>query len=318
MPDMKLFSGNANLPLAQKVAENLDLELGKANVSRFSDGEIMVEILENVRGQNIFIMQPTCAPSNDNLMELVIMADALRRASSASITAVVPYFGYARQDRRVRSMRVPITAKIVADIMTAVGISRVITVDLHADQIQGFFYIPVDNVYGTSVMFDDIKQKGYKDMVVVSPDVGGVVRARAVAKRLNDSELAIIDKRRPLTHRRQQVEVMHIIGNVENRDCIIVDDMVDTAGTLCQAAQALKKKGAKSVVAYCTHPVLSGAAIENISASALNEVVVTDTIPLSKEAINCPKIRQLSLSQLLAETIKRVGNKGSVSSLFPD
>ena len=318
MTDMKLFSGNANLPLAEKVAENLGLELGKANIGRFSDGEIMVEILENIRGRDVFIVQPTCAPSNDNLMELVIMADALRRASAASITAVVPYFGYARQDRRVRSMRVPITAKIVADIMTAVGISRVITVDLHADQIQGFFYIPVDNVYGTSVMFDDIKQKGYEDIVVVSPDVGGVVRARAVAKRLNDSELAIIDKRRPLTHRRQQVEVMHIIGNVADRDCIIVDDMVDTAGTLCQAAAALKKKGAKTVVAYCTHPVLSGAAITNIEASDLEEVVVTDTIPLNAEAENCKKIRQLSLSQLLAETIKRVGNKGSASSLFPD
>lgn len=318
MTDMKLFSGNANLPLAQKVAENLGLELGKANVGRFSDGEIMVEILENIRGRDIFIVQPTCSPTNENLMELVIMADAIRRASAASITAVVPYFGYARQDRRVRSMRVPITAKIVADVMTAVGISRVITVDLHADQIQGFFYIPVDNVYGTAVMFDDIKRKGYKDIIVVSPDVGGVVRARAVAKRLNDAELAIIDKRRSLTHRRQQVEVMHIIGNVVDRDCIIVDDMIDTAGTLCQAAAALKKKGAKSVVAYCTHPVLSGTAISNIDASDLEEVVVTDTIPLSAAAGQCKKIRQLSLSQLLAETIKRVGNKGSVSSLFPD
>lgn len=318
MTDMKLFSGNANLPLAQKVAENLGLELGKANVGRFSDGEIMVEILENIRGRDIFIVQPTCAPTNDNLMELVIMADAIRRASAASITAVVPYFGYARQDRRVRSTRVPITAKIVADVMTAVGISRVITVDLHADQIQGFFYIPVDNVYGTAIMFDDIKRQGHKDVMVVSPDVGGVVRARAVAKRLNDAELAIIDKRRSLTHRRQQVEVMHIIGNVADRDCIIVDDMIDTAGTLCQAAAALKKKGAKSVVAYCTHPVLSGSAIANIDASDLEEVVVTDTIPLSAEAGQCKKIRQLSLSQLLAETIKRVGNKGSVSSLFPD
>lgn len=318
MTDMKLFSGNANLPLAQKLAEHLGLELGKANVGRFSDGEIMVEILENIRGRDIFILQPTCAPSNDTLMELVIMADALRRASAASITAVVPYFGYARQDRRVRSTRVPITAKIIADIMTAVGISRMITVDLHADQIQGFFYIPVDNVYGTSVMFDDIKRKGYKDIVVVSPDVGGVVRARAVAKRLNDSELAIIDKRRPLTNRRQQVEVMHIIGDVEQRDCVIVDDMVDTAGTLCQAAAALQKAGAKRVVAYCTHPVLSGNAIENIDNSILEEVVVTDTIMLGEKAKQCPKVRQLSLSLLLAETIRRVGNKGSVSSLFPD
>ena len=318
MPDMKLFSGNANVSLAQKVAAHLGLELGKANVGRFSDGEIMVEILENIRGRDVFIVQPTCMPANDNLMELIIMADAFRRASAASISAVVPYFGYARQDRRVRSTRVPITAKIIADIMTAVGISRVITVDLHADQIQGFFYIPVDNVYGTAVMFDDIKQKNYKDIVVVSPDVGGVVRARAVAKRLNDAELAIIDKRRPYTHRRQQVEVMHIIGNVENRDCIIVDDMIDTGGTLCQAAAALQKQGARRVVAYCTHPVLSGAAIENINASALEEVIVTDTIPLSDKAKQCPRIRQLSLSSLLAETIKRVGNKGSVSSLFPD
>jgi len=316
--EIKLFSGNANLPLAQKVAQQLGLELGKAVVGRFSDGEIMVEILENVRGREVCIIQPTCTPANENLMELVIMADALRRASAASITAIVPYFGYARQDRRVRSTRVPITAKVIADFMTAVGISRVITVDLHADQVQGFFYIPVDNVYGTTVMFDDIKQRGYKNMVVVSPDVGGVVRARAIAKRLNDSDLAIIDKRRPITSRRQQVEVMHIIGNVEDRDCIIVDDMVDTAGTLCQAAAALKKKGAKRVLAYCTHAVLSGLAIENIDASMLDEVVVTNTIPLSEKAAASQKIRQLDLSDLLAETIRRVGNKGSVSSLFPD
>lgn len=315
MLDIKLFSGNANLPLAKKVADHLQISLGKAIVGTFSDGETMVEILENVRGRDVFILQPTCAPVNDNLIELVVMADALRRASAASITAVVPYFGYARQDRRVRSSRVPITAKIVADIMSAVGITRVITVDLHADQIQGFFYIPVDNVYGTAVMFDDIRKKGLQDLVVVSPDVGGVVRARAVAKRLDDADLAIIDKRRP---RRNKIEVMHIIGDVQNRDCLIVDDMVDTAGTLCQAALALRNKGARSVTAYCTHPVLSGAALENIENSFLTEVVVTDTIPLTLAAQNCAKIRLLSMSHMLAETIRRVSNKGSVSSLFPD
>lgn len=312
---MRLFTGNANIPLAKKVADHLQVPLGKAAVGHFSDGEIMVEIMENVRGQEIFIIQPTCAPTNDNLMELVIMADALRRASAVNITAVVPYFGYARQDRRVRSTRVPITAKVTADIMAAVGITRLITIDLHADQIQGFFYIPVDNVYGTPVMFDDIKKKSLKDLVVVSPDVGGVVRARAVAKRLNDSELAIIDKRR---QKRNQVEVMNIIGEVEGRDCIIVDDIVDTAGTICQAAKALKNKGAKSVIAYGTHPVLSGPALENIENSDINEVVITDTIPLSQQALECKKIRQLSISQILAETIRRVNNKGSVSSLFPD
>jgi ribose-phosphate pyrophosphokinase len=315
VPEIKVFSGNANIPLAKKVADHLETPLGKALVGHFSDGETMVEILENVRGRDVFIIQPTSTPANDNLMELIIMADALRRASAENITAVVPYFGYARQDRRVRSARVPITAKIVADVMTAVGITRVITVDLHADQIQGFFYIPVDNVYGTNPMFEDLKKKGLKDVVVVSPDVGGVVRARAVAKRLNDSDLAIIDKRRP---KRNKIEVMHIIGDVADRDCVIVDDMVDTAGTLCQAALALKEKGAKSVVAYCTHPVLSGNALETIEESFLTEVVVTDTIPLTQAAEKCKKIRQLSLSQMLAETIRRVSNKGSVSSLFPD
>lgn len=313
--NMKIFSGNANLPLAKKVADHLQASLGKAFVGNFSDGETMVEILENVRGKEIFIIQPTHTPANDNLIELVIMADALRRASAAGITAVVPYFGYARQDRRVRSMRVPITAKVVADIMTAVGITRVITIDLHADQIQGFFYIPVDNVYGTPVMFEDIRKKELKNMVIVSPDVGGVVRARAIAKRLNDADLAIIDKRRPL---RNQVQIMNIIGEVNNRDCVIVDDIVDTASTLCQAARALKEKGANSVTSYCTHPVLSGAAIENIENSCLDEVVVTDTIPLSQAAINCPKIRQLSISSILAETIRRVNCKSSVSSMFPD
>jgi ribose-phosphate pyrophosphokinase len=311
---MKIFSGNANLPLAKKVAAHLDLTLGNALVGRFSDGEIMVEILENVRGRDVFIMQPTCSPVNDNLMELIIMADALRRASARSINAVIPYFGYARQDRRVRSSRVPITAKVVADIITAVGFSSILTVDLHADQIQGFFSIPVDNVYGTPLMFEDIKRKDYKNLVVVSPDTGGVVRSRAIAKYLNDSDLAIIDKRRP---QRNQSEVMNIIGEVEGRTCIIVDDIVDTAGTLAQAAKALKAKGAALVFAYCTHPVLSGSAISNIENSELSEVIVTDTIPLSEAAQKCKKIRQLSLSTLLAETIKRVNSKGSVSSLFP-
>lgn len=315
MPDLKLFSGNANLPLAQKVAEHLQIAVGKSNVSRFSDGEIMVEILENVRGRDVFVMQPTCAPTNDNLMELIIMGDALRRASAQSITAVIPYFGYARQDRRIRSMRVPITAKVIADVIASVGYSRVITVDLHADQIQGFFYIPVDNIYGTPIMFDDIKKKNFQDMIIVSPDVGGVVRARAIAKRLNDSDLAIIDKRRP---RRNRIEVMNIIGDVSERNCVIMDDIVDTAGTLCQAAVALKNKGAASVTAYCTHPVLSDNALDNIEESFLDEVVVTDTIPLTARALACKKIRQLSLSHLIAETIHRVSNKGSVSSLFPE
>lgn len=315
MSEIKLFSGNANLPLAQKVADHINIPLGKSSVSRFSDGETMVEILENVRGREVFVMQPTCAPANENLMELIILGDALRRASAQSITAVIPYFGYARQDRRIRSLRVPITAKVIADIIASVGFSRVITVDLHADQIQGFFYMPVDNVYGTPVMFNDIKEKKLQKMIIVSPDVGGVVRARAIAKRLNDSDLAIIDKRRP---RRNSIEVMNIIGDVADRDCVIMDDIVDTAGTLCQAAVALKNKGAASVTAYCIHPVLSGSAIENIENSFLDEVVVTDTIPLSLAAQACKKIRQLSLSQILAETIVRVSNKGSVSSLFPE
>lgn len=312
---MKLFTGNANVALAKKVADHLQTTLGKVIVGSFSDGETMVEIMESVRGQDVFIIQPTSSPSNNNLMELVIMADAMRRASASSITAVVPYFGYARQDRRVRSSRVPISAKVVADIMEASGITRVITIDLHADQIQGFFYIPVDNVYGTPVMFEDIVKKKFKDMVIVSPDVGGVVRARAVAKRLNDADLAIIDKRR---QKRNQVEVMHIIGDVEDRDCVIVDDIVDTAGTVCQAAKALKKKGAKSVTVYGTHAVLSAGAIKNIEESEITEVVITDTIPLSAEAENCQKIRQLSISAILAETIRRVNDKGSISSLFPD
>jgi ribose-phosphate pyrophosphokinase len=285
-------------------------------VGRFSDGEIMVEINENVRGRDTFILQSTCVPTNDNLMELIIMADALRRASAASITAVVPYFGYARQDRRVRSARVPITAKVVADMIASVNISRLITVDLHADQIQGFFSMPVDNVYSTPVMLEDMKARGYDDSVtVVSPDVGGVVRARAIAKRLNDTDLAIIDKRRS-SH--NQSQVMNIIGDVKGRTCIVVDDIVDTAGTLCQAASALKQQGATNVIAYATHAVLSGPAILNITHSDLDEVVVCDTIPLQEAALKCPKIRMLSLSHIISETILRVNNKESVSSMFDD
>ncbi|MDF1759453.1 MAG: ribose-phosphate pyrophosphokinase [Coxiellaceae bacterium] len=314
MANVKIFSGNANPVLAEQVASNLNLSLGKAEVGCFSDGEICVEIKENVRGRDVFIIQSTCRPTNDNLMELVIMADALRRASAASITAVIPYFGYARQDRRVRSSRVPITAKVVADMLTKVGISRVITVDLHADQIQGFFYTPVDNIYASSVMVEDILAKKFANMTVVSPDIGGVVRARAFAKSLN-CDLAIIDKRRPANN---QVQVMNVIGEIENRDCIIADDMVDTAGTLCKAANALKAQGASSVTAYCTHPVLSGDAIDNITQSDLTEVVVSDTIPLSEAAKNCPKIRQVSLNSLIAETIYRVNQKESVSSMFAD
>lgn len=308
-----LFSGNANPLLAQRIAEHLNIDLGKAVVGRFSDGEIMVEILENVRGKDVFILQPTCAPSNDNLMELVIMADALRRASAARITAVVPYFGYARQDRRVRSARVPITAKVVADTFASVGIDRLLTVDLHADQIQGFFYMPVDNVYATPVMLDDISKQNLDKLMVVSPDVGGVVRARATAKLLNDADLAIIDKRRQGPN---QAQVMHIIGDVRGRDCILIDDIVDTAGTLCLAAQALKDNGAATVRAYCTHPVLSGPALDNIYNSVLNELVVTDTIPLSEQAQKSSKIRQLSLSAMLAEAIHRVSESESISSMF--
>jgi len=314
MPNIKLFTGNSNPELAKEVTKHLNMPLGKAVVGTFSDGETMIEILENVRGKEIFIIQSTSAPANNNLMELLIMTDAFRRASASSITAVVPYFGYARQDRRVRSARVPISAKVVADMMASVGITRLVTVDLHADQIQGFFYMPVDNIYGTPVMYEDIHSKKFKDLVVVSPDVGGVVRARAVAKSLNAS-LAIIDKRRP---QRNQVEIMNIIGDVSGRDCVIVDDMVDTAGTLCQAANVLKDSGAHSVIAYCVHPILSGNAINNIQNSVLDEVVVTDTIPLSTEAKNCTKIRQLRLSKLIAETILRVSNKLSVSSMFAD
>lgn len=315
MPKMKIFTGNANPELAKHVAEHLNVPLGKAIVDTFSDGETLVEILENVRGYENFIIQPTCAPTNNNIMELIAMADALRRSSASSITAVVPYFGYGRQDRRVRSARVPITAKVVADMMSVVGIDHIITVDLHADQIQGFFYIPVDNVYATPIVLADIADKNHPNPLVVSPDVGGVLRARATAKLLNDSDLAIIDKRRP---RPNEAEVMNVIGEVENRHCIIVDDMVDTGGTLCQGAFALKERGAATVTAYCTHPVLSGKALETIEQSMLDELVVTDTIPLSEAARKIKKIRQLSISELLAKTIYRVIHKESVSSMFSD
>ncbi|MBL4606864.1 MAG: ribose-phosphate pyrophosphokinase [Pseudomonadales bacterium] len=313
MSKLVVFSGNATPELAQKVASHLHIPLGDATVSKFSDGEISVEINENVRGKDVFIIQSTCTPTNDSLMELVIMADALRRSSASRITAVVPYFGYARQDRRVRSARVAISARVVADMITSVGINRVLTVDLHADQIQGFFDIPVDNVYGSPILVRDIQSQRYEDLVVVSPDVGGVVRARAVAKLLNDSDLAIIDKRRPKAN---QSQVMHIIGDVKGRTCVVVDDMVDTAGTLCKAADALKEHGAERVVAYCTHPVLSGNALDNIAKSQLDELVVTDTIPLSSAAKNTDKIRQLSLSSVLAETVRRINNEESLSAMF--
>ncbi len=310
-----IFGGNAHPKLTQAIAQHLDIPVNKARVSKFSDGEIDIEIEVNVRGHDVFIIQPTSAPTNDNLMEVVFMADALRRSSAARITAVIPYFGYARQDRRVRSARVPISAKVVADMLTAVGISRLLTVDLHADQIQGFFYMPVDNVYGTPVMLEDIREKNRDNIMVVSPDVGGVIRARAIAKRLNNSDLAIIDKRRPKAN---EAVVMHIIGDVRNRNCIIIDDIIDTAGTLCSAAKALKESGAATVTAYATHPVLSGNALENIKTPDLDEIVVTDTIPLTKEAQNHPKIRTLSLSCMLAETINRISEEESVSEMFPD
>lgn len=313
MATMMVFSGSANPELAHKVVNELHIPLGDATVGRFSDGEITIEINENVRGKDVFILQSTCAPTNDNLMELIVMADALRRASAARITAVVPYFGYARQDRRVRSARVPISAKVVADMMSGVGIDRVLTVDLHAEQIQGFFDVPVDNVYGSPVLLDDIERCQYDNQMVVSPDIGGVVRARAIAKRLNDADLAIIDKRRPQAN---EAQVMHIIGEVEGKTCLLVDDMVDTAGTLCKAADALKDHGAAKVVAYCTHPVLSGRAIENIENSKLDELVVTDTIPLQPAGKTCNRIRQLTLAGLLAESIRRVSNEESISALF--
>ncbi len=317
MPDSQLmvFTGNANPDLAAEIAAHLSLPLGKAVVGQFSDGEVMTEIQENVRGRDVFVVQPTCAPTNDNLMELLVMIDALRWASAKRITAVIPYFGYARQDRRPRSARVPITARLVAKMIGAAGADRVLTMDLHADQIQGFFDIPVDNVYASPILLGDIWKQKYPGLMVVSPDVGGVVRARAVAKRLDDAELAIIDKRRPKPN---EAKVMNIIGDVRRRSCVLIDDLVDTAGTLCQAAAALKESGAARVAAYCTHPVLSGPAVDNISASELDELVVTNTIPLSADAVACPKIRQLSIGELLAETMRRVSDEESVSSLFVD
>ena len=312
MADLMLFTGTANPELAQSIADKLAIPMGDASVGKFSDGEITVELNENVRGRDVFIVQPTCAPTNDNLMELIFMVDALGRASAGRITAVVPYFGYARQDRRVRSARVPISAKVVADMMVAVGVDRVLTVDLHSEQIQGFFAVPVDNVYGSPVLLADIEKQNYEDLIVVSPDIGGVVRARAVAKQL-DIELAIIDKRRP---RANESEVMNLIGDVEGRTCMLVDDMVDTAGTLCGAAKALKSFGASKVIAYCTHPVLSGNALSNINGSALDELVVTDSIPLSPEAKKCTRIRQLSLAPMMAECVRRICNEESLSAMF--
>jgi ribose-phosphate pyrophosphokinase len=313
VPDnLMVFSGNANPRLAHAVVQHLNLPLGRAQVSRFSDGEVMVEVNENVRGKDVFVLQSTCAPTNDNLMELVIMVDALKRASAGRITAAIPYFGYARQDRRPRSARVAISAKVVANMLQAVGVHRMLTMDLHADQIQGFFDIPVDNIYASPILLGDLWKHNYENLVVVSPDVGGVVRARALAKRM-EADLAIIDKRRP---RANVAEVMHIIGEVAGRTCVIMDDMVDTANTLCQAAGALREDGAVKVMAYCTHAVLSGRAVERINASVLDEVVVTDTIPLSDQAAVSPKIRQLSCAALLAETISRISREDSVSSLF--
>lgn len=314
MSELMVFTGNANPTLASKIVENLGMTLGEVSVSQFSDGEINVELLTNVRGRDVFVVQPTCAPTNDNLMELIVMVDALRRASAGRITAVVPYFGYARQDRRVRSARVPITAKVVADMMVSVGVDRVLTVDLHAEQIQGFFDVPVDNVYGSPVLLEDIEQQHFSDLITVSPDIGGVVRARAVAKQLG-TDLAIIDKRRP---RANVAEVMHIIGEIENKTCLLVDDIIDTAGTLCSAAKALKEHGAKKVIAYCTHPVLSGKAIDNINNSVLDELVVTDSIPLSEAAQQCSRIRVLTLSKMLAEAMRRLSNEESLSAMFRD
>jgi len=309
---LMVFSGNANPELANEIARTLGIPLGNAGVSLFSDGEINIEIRENVRGNDVFVVQPTCAPTNRHLMELILMIDALRRASAGRITAVVPYFGYARQDRRVRSVRVPISAKVVADMLSNAGVDRVLTVDLHAEQIQGFFNCTVDNVYGAPVLLGDIERQNYENLLVVSPDVGGVVRARAVAKQL-DCDLAIIDKRRPSSN---QSEVMNLIGEVEGRTCVLVDDIVDTAGTLCKAAEALKKNGATKVVAYSTHAVLSGSAIENIKSSQLDELVVTNSIPLREDAKKCGKIRTLSLGKLLGESVRRISNEESISAMF--
>ena len=311
---MRIFTGNANPKLAEAVCRHLNISLGRCVVGQFSDGEVMVELLENVRGRDVFILQSTCAPTNDNLMEILVMADALKRASAGRITAAIPYFGYARQDRRPRSARVPISAKVVADTIATVGVHRVMVMDLHADQIQGFFNIPVDNIYATPVLLGDLWKQNYDDLLVVSPDVGGVVRARAIAKRL-ESDLAIIDKRRPKAN---VSEVMNIIGDVRDRTCVIMDDIVDTAGTLCKAAQALKQNGAKRVLSYCTHAVLSGSAVARIVDSELDELVVTDTIPLRDDAKACPRIRVVPIAGLLAETLLRISNEESVSSLFMD
>lgn len=311
---MMVFTGNANPELAQQVAEHLGIELGRADVGRFSDGEVMLELLENVRGKDVFVLQSTSHPTNDTLMEVMVMVDALRRSSAGRITAAIPYLGYSRQDRRPRSARVAITAKVVANMLTSVDVNRLLTMDLHSDQIQGFFDIPVDNIYATPILLDDLLKQNYEDLVVVSPDVGGVVRARACAKQLN-SDLAIIDKRRPKAN---VAKVMNIIGEVAGRTCVIMDDMVDTANTLCEAAAALKNQGAKRVLAYATHPVLSGSAVDRIMNSALDELVVTNTIKLSPASTNCTKIRQLSVAGLLAETIKRISQEESVSSLFMD
>ncbi|MFD0966370.1 ribose-phosphate pyrophosphokinase [Seminibacterium arietis] len=314
MPDIKLFAGNATPELAKRISDRLYISLGDATVGRFSDGEIQVQINENVRGCDVFIIQSTCAPTNDNLMELIVMVDALRRASAGRITAVIPYFGYARQDRRVRSARVPITAKVVADFLSSVGVDRVLTCDLHAEQIQGFFDVPVDNVFGTPVLIHDIlKKTDMEKPIVVSPDIGGVVRARAVAKLLNDTDIAIIDKRRPKAN---VAQVMHIIGDINDRDCILVDDMIDTGGTLCKAAEALKNNGAKRIFAYATHAVFSGSAAKNLASDVLDEIVVTDTIPLSPEIIALNKVRVLTLSGMLAEAIRRISNEESISAMF--
>ena len=313
--DFLVFTGNANPALAAEIASHLNLSLGAADVGRFSDGEVTVEIKQNVRARDVFVVQSTCAPTNENLMELLIMVDALKRSSAERISAVIPYFGYARQDRRPRSTRVPISAKVVANMLQAVGVARVLTMDLHADQIQGFFDIPVDNIYASPVLLGDLRQKNYDDLLVVSPDVGGVVRARALAKQLG-CDLAIIDKRRPKAN---VSEVMHVIGDIEGRNCVIMDDMIDTAGTLVKAAEVLKERGAKKVYAYCTHPIFSGPAIERISqGNALDEVVVTNTIPLSDAAAQCTKIRQLSVAPLIAQTIQRIARGDSVMSLFQE
>lgn len=314
-PDFMIFTGNANPSLAQQIADDLGTSLGAAKVGRYSDGEVTVEINQNVRARDVFVVQSTCFPTNDNLMELLIMVDALKRASAERISAVIPYFGYARQDRRPRSTRVPITAKVIANMLQTVGVARVLTMDLHADQIQGFFDIPVDNIYGSPLLLGDLRQQNYQDLIVVSPDVGGVVRARAMAKQL-DCDLAIIDKRRP---RPNVSEVMHVIGEIDGRNCVIIDDMIDTAGTLVKAAEVLKQRGAQKVYAYCTHAIFSGPAIERIAhGDALDEVVVTNTIPLSPAARNCQKIRQLSAAPLIAETIQRIAKGESVMSLFSD